>query len=444
MANPNKPDIDYSYTAFQQAQGDNSFPGTQLDNDLANLKASIDEVIDFTTGVVREDGQLANGSVKKHTLGEDVLLGVPAPRPWVTGVAYEVDQTATINNSLFICTLAHTSGTFSVDLAADRWALLIEFTVPAAILDDAVTEPKIAANAVTEPKIAANAVTTAKIADQAVSQAKLATNIGVVPIGGTLEWDGVFAPSGWLFKNGQSVSRVTYLALLNVLAPSFTATAVSGSNTLTGLSVDLRNLGLEGAKIEGAGVPSGTTVVSLTASTLVMSSGATASAASVALRVFPHGNGDGATTFNVPDDRDRVGVGRGNMGGTGSGRISSAGAGASDLDSAKLGAGGGVDRHALSSAQMPSHTHTATSVVTDPGHAHNITTREAYVAYFNGYKIEGFSCTPAIDAGAASDATASGTTGVTVATTVASTGSGAAHPNIPPSRVVNKIIFAGV
>lgn len=39
------PDLDYSYTAFQQSQGDNSFPGTQLDNDLANLKAAIDAMI---------------------------------------------------------------------------------------------------------------------------------------------------------------------------------------------------------------------------------------------------------------------------------------------------------------------------------------------------------------------------------------------------------------
>lgn len=58
MGLPTKPTLDYSYTAFQQSQGDNAFPGTEIDNDHDNLKLSIDETIDFLTGSFRSDGVL--------------------------------------------------------------------------------------------------------------------------------------------------------------------------------------------------------------------------------------------------------------------------------------------------------------------------------------------------------------------------------------------------
>lgn len=62
MGLPTKPTLDYSYTAFQQSQGDNAFPGTEIDNDHANLKLSIDETIDFLTGSFRSDGVLKASS----------------------------------------------------------------------------------------------------------------------------------------------------------------------------------------------------------------------------------------------------------------------------------------------------------------------------------------------------------------------------------------------
>jgi hypothetical protein len=58
VAFPDKPELDYSYTGFQQSQGNNSFPGTYMDNDLANVKSSVDQIIDFikvaftTTGIL--------------------------------------------------------------------------------------------------------------------------------------------------------------------------------------------------------------------------------------------------------------------------------------------------------------------------------------------------------------------------------------------------------
>lgn len=58
MSYPNKRSQTYSYTAFQQSQGNNSFPGTNMDQSLADLKASIDEQIDFTTATFTSVGTL--------------------------------------------------------------------------------------------------------------------------------------------------------------------------------------------------------------------------------------------------------------------------------------------------------------------------------------------------------------------------------------------------
>lgn len=74
-------------------------------------------------------------------------------------------------------------------------------------------------------------------------------------------------------------------------------------------------------------------------------------------------------------------------------------------------------------AIIVSHNHTATSTVTDPGHSHSYT-----ISQYNSNQNTGQT-----QAGAAlSGTTGSNTTGITVATTVASTGSSATNANLPP------------
>jgi hypothetical protein len=75
-----------------------------------------------------------------------------------------------------------------------------------------------------------------------------------------------------------------------------------------------------------------------------------------------------------------------------------------------------------------SHTHTATSVVTDPGHNHTVAKYYAGSGgdypYLNGFQA----ATPVTT----SDPTGTNTTGITVATTNASTGSSGTNANLPP------------
>jgi microcystin-dependent protein len=67
-----------------------------------------------------------------------------------------------------------------------------------------------------------------------------------------------------------------------------------------------------------------------------------------------YGSGDGSTTFNLPDLRGRVAVGKDNMGGTAANRMTSSGSG---IDGTSLGSNGGSQTHTLTTAQLAAHTH---------------------------------------------------------------------------------------
>lgn len=79
MPAPEKPTIDYSYVGFQQEQQDNPFPGSQLQNDLAELKRGIDDTIDALADIRRSDGALKNGIVTTEALAEDIEVGGGGP-----------------------------------------------------------------------------------------------------------------------------------------------------------------------------------------------------------------------------------------------------------------------------------------------------------------------------------------------------------------------------
>ncbi len=166
------------------------------------------------------------------------------------------------------------------------------------------------------------------------------------------------APDGFLFCYGQAVSRTTYAKLFAALSLSLAVTTTSGSASVSAATVDITTVGLIGAKVEGTGIAAGTTITAATSTTLTLSANATASASNVALTIIPWGNGDGSTTFNLPDRRGRAGVGRDGMGGTPASRITTA---ATGINGAALAASGGEQAHVLDVTEMPSHSHNLAS-----------------------------------------------------------------------------------
>jgi microcystin-dependent protein len=138
-------------------------------------------------------------------------------------------------------------------------------------------------------------------------------NTAGVPVGTVVPFPGFTAPTGYAFAYGQAVSRTTYASLMAAYTSAQTASLSSGSPTITGLS-DTTQFA-RGQAIEAIGIPASTTIQSCTSSTCTLSANATSTRTGT-VTVFPYGNGDGSTTFNLPDFRGRTLFGRDNQGGT--------------------------------------------------------------------------------------------------------------------------------
>jgi hypothetical protein len=127
MTFPAKPKSPYDYVTFQTNNPTDPLPANQVAGDFASHKTSIDAVIEFQKLVQRSDGRLNNGSVRPETLsaGTVALIGKWTSRGnWLTATAYAANDLVTESNNLYVCIVAHTSGTFATDLAAGDWQLI--------------------------------------------------------------------------------------------------------------------------------------------------------------------------------------------------------------------------------------------------------------------------------------------------------------------------------
>lgn len=248
---------------------------------------------------------------------------------------------------------------------------------------------------------------------------------------GTIKpWAGLVAPNQYAFAYGQEISRVTYTTLFTAITLSVNVTCTASSSVLTNLA-DTTQIPT-GANIETTCVAPGTTVVSKTSTTITVSNNAsiTTTASSV---IFPWGNGNGSTTFNLPDFRGRVIAGRDNMGGTAASRLTSTYYGET---ASAIGANGGLQSQTLVSSNLPAYTPTGTVAITDPGHTH-------ITAIATGAATGGTIGTPTnIVSSTTTDFTSQkSSTGVTAAFSgVAQGGTSAAFSIIQPTMTANYII----
>lgn len=146
-----------------------------------------------------------------------------------------------------------------------------------------------------------------------------------------------------------------------------------------------------------------------------------------------YGAGDNSTTFNIPDCRGRVTAGKDNMGGTNALRLT--GTTFPGTGGGVLGAASGLETHTLSEAQMPAHAHLLTGTTDVQGaHAHNYLSGTFTLSQSNAGDRGGPAQNRVTDVQGAHAHNLSGVTDYR--------GGNAAHNNVQPTIIFNKIIRA--
>ena len=142
-----------------------------------------------------------------------------------------------------------------------------------------------------------------------------------VMVGAIIAWANPVLPAKYLYTAGQAISRTGFPDLFTAITFQQIILCSIGVSTIT-VPTNVSDKVPIGTPLEAACFAPGTTVISKSSGLLTMSSGATATT-SVASTLFPWGNGNASTTFNVPDLRGRTLAGPDNMTGSIASRLTS-------------------------------------------------------------------------------------------------------------------------
>lgn len=219
------------------------------------------------------------------------------------------------------------------------------------------------------------------------------------PAGELVSFPGFNPPVSLVRAYGQAVSRTgVYADIYEAHTIALSGTGSSGDAVLT-FSATPEGIGV-GHKVEGTGINSAATVASVTSTTVTLTHNLTTDGART-VRFFPHGNGDGSTTFNLPDARGKVDPGRHTMGVYAGSPPTAVG---STLQTGSvIGATGGTVTHTLSSAEsgVASHGHADSISFANPSfslsaadHAHSYVKTDSYgvsntSTSGGGYRVNG-------------------------------------------------------
>jgi hypothetical protein len=170
-------------------------------------------------------------------------------------------------------------------------------------------------------------------------------------VGTVLPWTGLIPLPNYLLAYGQEIARATYPLFYSTITQQMSLTCVLGQPILSGIT-DTTQIKI-GSALEASCVPPGTTVLSKATNSVTVSNNATTTAAVLAT-FFPFGNGNGSTTFNVPDLQGLVVIGRNNMSGTAGPHLDTLGF--NNVNPNALGAIGGTSGTVLNSGNLPPFT----------------------------------------------------------------------------------------
>lgn len=256
-----------------------------------------------------------------------------------------------------------------------------------------------------------------------------------VPIGTKLDYTGFSAPEKFVFGYGQALTRTSYPEYVSAVTRTQSAVRVSGSSTLTSVS-DTSQFGA-GMPIEGTGIPSGTTISSVTSTTIVMSQNASSSGTND-VTVFAHGYGAGgsSSTVGVVDCRGRPTYARDDMGGTAASRLTPS----MGMNGSQLGAtSSNQPTFQIAKTNLPNTTITVTGTFSGSATVNSLATD--VLRNPAGFQSDG-SSGPGFSGSGASGytITSTGSTSGTISGTTAALGDGTAISRIGQGLVTNCIV----
>lgn len=120
---------------FSEYQAGNTaapFNGANLDNELVKIQTNLTGLNNNIAIIQRDDGAMRNQIVNPETLSPSALALIASgaftisatDAAWVTATIYPVGRVVYNGTTAYLCTVAHTSGTFATDLAAVKWVVL--------------------------------------------------------------------------------------------------------------------------------------------------------------------------------------------------------------------------------------------------------------------------------------------------------------------------------
>jgi microcystin-dependent protein len=416
LSDPTKFTASYNFSGFQSVSPDTPLPGTQVDIQLAAIEASTLSLVNAVKGIRRSDGALANQSVGPDQLADSLVIGFTLRGTWVDATAYSAGDGVVYGTSFYKALSAHTSSVATrPDTDDETWEFLLTFE-SIIVADGAITPAKLSADA-------AGFRTKIGLGTLAVEDvAYLDSRVHALTEKTALHDDDEFH-----LIDTEAINvgkKITWADLVAAMLAEFDTTPVGAVNAYAGTAAPAGWLLCYGQAV------SRTTYADLFAVTSTT-----------------YGAGDGATTFNVPDLRGRVVAGQDDMGGSSANRLTNLSGG---VDGDTLGASGGAETHALTTAQLATHLHAAGSLLM-PNHGHPArydnfddgdqdTSGGIMLNTQNPGNHSAHTGTPSDTRGNAIGG--SGTAAITGSS--ANTGSGSAHNNVQPTFILNYIIYAGV
>lgn len=129
MSQPPTYNRSFNFSDYQATNPSTPVPGNKLDDEFSRIKAVLDAIRANLALIQRDDTAVANESIGYDQLKAELDgFGFNPPTEWTTATNYVVRDTVFHDSSFYRCLVSHTSGTFATDLAADKWALIADFT----------------------------------------------------------------------------------------------------------------------------------------------------------------------------------------------------------------------------------------------------------------------------------------------------------------------------